>query len=107
MPPSALTFRSEALLVAQPHAELAEHSVAVEDSRPVDLGQGMAEGCQVGRPLDLQGRGLRQPLLDRRTRLSTGSIDEQGADAEGSEVVDRERQQGREHGRRHRRPRRS
>ncbi len=48
---------------------------------------------------DLQGRRFWEPLLDRRTRLGVGPIDEQRTDPERTEVVDREGQHRLEHGR--------
>lgn len=54
----------------EPDAELAQPPAGVEDRGAVDLGQGVAQRCQVRGPVHPQRRRHRDQLFDQRPRCS-------------------------------------
>ena len=76
----------------EPHPKFTEHTFRVEDRRTVDLLEGMTQWREMGGGADSKGRRDRESLLDRRTGFTVRPVDEQGADVQRPEIVDRELQ---------------
>ena len=75
------------------HTEVAEHALGVEHGRTVDLRERVTQRRELAGGADPQGRRGRESLLDGRAGIGRGSVDEQRADAQRSEIMDRELQE--------------
>ncbi len=58
----------------EPHSELPQHSVSIEDGGAVHLAERVTERRQVGGGTDAQWWRCREPLLDRRAGITVGSV---------------------------------